>query len=217
MRAHWSPSPSLSPNPVAPEAGVSALPARPGPQAGSRSVAADRLDAPSPLGSKAARDTATAYVRAFGAKDARALDALTPANARFFDPTLPEAGLTKTQSDGYWRAAFAPKNELALETTPLTTRRLPDGNTEANFGWIADYKLGGRPVHNEVNTKLVLSPKGELLSRTDDFDTGKWLAQAAPLGVGKLVQGADALLGTSLSRTLAKLAVRLVLSDVLKR
>jgi hypothetical protein len=214
MRASWNPSPSLSPslipNPVVPEARVSAPSARP------RPAAADRIDAPSPLGTKAARDTASAYVRAFGAKDARALDALTPANARFFDPTLPAAGLTKTQSDGYWRAAFAPKNELALETTPLTTRRLPDGNTEASFGWIADYELGGRPVHNEVNTKLVLSPKGELLSRTDDFDTGKWLAQAAPLGIGKLVQGVDELLGTSLSRTFAKLAVRLVLSDVLK-
>ena len=140
-------------------------------------------------------------------------------------------GLTKAQSDGYWKAAFAPKNELALETTPLTTRRLPDGNTEANLGWVADYQLAGRPVHNQVTTKLVLSPKGELLSRTDDFDTGEWLAQAAPLGIGKLGigklgigklgigklgQGVDALLGTSLSRSLAKLAVRLLLSDVLK-
>ncbi len=62
------------------------------------------------------------------------MNALTPTNARFFDPHVPRS------------------------------------------------QLAGRPVDNQVTTKLVLSPKGELLSRTDDFDTGEWLAQAAPSG-----------------------------------
>ncbi len=149
MRARWSLSPSAIANPVVVRGGPAERPVRAAATGRRRS---HRRALPARRQGRAAHRL---RVRARAPrKDAQAMDALTPTNARFFDHHVPRS------------------------------------------------QLAGRPVHNQVTTKLVLSPKGELLSRTDDFDTGEWLAQAAPLGIGKL--------------GIAKLAVRLLLSDVLK-
>lgn len=175
----------------------------------------DAMERPSSAVPSAARAAAASYAAAFGRMDVAAMEKAMAPSFRFFDPTLPAEGLTRAQTSGYWTAASGPDNQLKLVTSPVTTRRGADGNVEASFTWKADYRLAGRPIHNEVATTLTLSPDGKLLRRTDDFDTGRWLAQAAPLGIGRLIEGTDDLLGTHLATAVSKLAVRLVLRDVL--
>ena len=47
--------------------------------------------------------------------------------------------------------------------------------------WNADYKVGGRPVHNEIKSELTIRD-GKIVKHTDDWDWKKWAPQALPLG-----------------------------------
>ncbi len=170
----------------------------------------------------AARAAASRYAADFQRMDTAAMDAATAPGFRFFDPTLPKEGLTKAQSDGYWGTlATNPHAQLKLTTSPVTTSRNAAGQLEARFTWTADYRVGadadskGQAVHNEVSTKLTLSPDGKVLRRDDDFDTGRWLAQAAPFGLGKVIAGFDDMFGTNLSGKISSFVVKKALGSIL--
>lgn len=47
--------------------------------------------------------------------------------------------------------------------------------------WVADYKFLGRPVHNELETRMVIRD-GKIVEHVDTADWGKWARQALPLG-----------------------------------
>lgn len=47
--------------------------------------------------------------------------------------------------------------------------------------WVADYKLNGRKVHNEISTQMTVE-NGKITRHTDDFSWSKWAPQALPLG-----------------------------------
>lgn len=169
-----------------------------------------------------ARAAAARYAGAFQRMDTAATDAATAPGFRFLDPTLPKEGLTKAQSNGYWSTlASNPHTQLKLETSPVTMSRNADGQLEARFTWKADYRVGadadskGRAVHNEVATTLTMSPDGQVLRRVDDFDTGRWLSQAAPLGIGRVIAGFDDMFGTNLSGKISSFVVKKALGSVL--
>ena len=220
MRPLSSAEPRLLP--AAPSSGPSALAASPGAASPVNPRGVDVLErAPSAVPA-AARAAASRYGAAFERMDTKAMDAAAAPGFRFFDPTLPSEGLTKTQSNGYWSTLAAnPHTQLKLSTSPVTTQRNADGQLEARFTWKADYRLGadanrkGQAVHNEVATTLTLSPDGQVLKRVDDFDTGRWLAQAAPFGIGRVIAGIDDLFGTHLSQKVSSLVVKKALASVL--
>ena len=47
--------------------------------------------------------------------------------------------------------------------------------------WECDYKFAGRPVHNVLDTTLVIKD-GKVAKQTDQWDWAKWSQQALPLG-----------------------------------
>ncbi len=55
-----------------------------------------------------------------------------------------------------------------------------EGDT-AHGRWVADYKLLGRPVHNELSTRMVVRD-GKIVEHQDTADWNKWVKQALPLG-----------------------------------
>jgi ketosteroid isomerase-like protein len=51
----------------------------------------------------------------------------------------------------------------------------------AHGRWVADYQLGNRKVHNELETRMVVRD-GKIVEHVDTADWGKWARQALPLG-----------------------------------
>lgn len=47
--------------------------------------------------------------------------------------------------------------------------------------WVADYKVFGRKVRNEIEARMVIRD-GKIVEHRDSFDWGKWVRQALPLG-----------------------------------
>lgn len=74
-----------------------------------------------------------------------------------------------------WRSILAnPKNTFRFEFDRV------EGDV-AYGRWVGDYKLGGRPIRNELETRMVVRD-GRIVEHTDDFDWGKWVKQALPGG-----------------------------------
>jgi hypothetical protein len=51
----------------------------------------------------------------------------------------------------------------------------------ATVNWLADYKLFGRPIHNDITARLVVRG-GVIVEHTDSFSWATWSRQAFPLG-----------------------------------
>ncbi len=51
----------------------------------------------------------------------------------------------------------------------------------ATVNWLADYKLFGRPIHNDITARLVIRG-GVIVEHTDSFSWANWSRQAFPLG-----------------------------------
>lgn len=47
--------------------------------------------------------------------------------------------------------------------------------------WVADYESLGRPVRNVIESRLTVRD-GLIVQHRDDFDLGRWMRQALPLG-----------------------------------
>ncbi|MBI4821616.1 MAG: hypothetical protein HY791_35470 [Deltaproteobacteria bacterium] len=51
---------------------------------------------------------------------------------------------------------------------------------QVSLRWDADYVVGGRPIHNEVETTLSVDAEGKIRQQRDDYDWKRWMDQAVP-------------------------------------
>lgn len=69
-------------------------------------------------------------------------------------------------------------------SNPKNTFRFEFDRVEGDVAygrWVADYKLGSRPVHNELETRMVIRD-GKIVEHEDSFSWNKWVKQALPGG-----------------------------------
>ena len=135
--------------------------------------------APSPA------EVVSQFYRAFEAKDVDAMEQLYAPNLKFKDAIFKfddAAGATHM-----WRKLFQVDPNAKLTFTLDST----DGATVKGH-WVADYHVGGRPVHNEVSTTMKVE-NGKIVEHTDDFSWKKWAPQAFPAGALFTLPGLDAL------------------------
>ena len=117
---------------------------------------------------------ATAFYEAFQKKDVAAFEKLYAPEATFKDPIydLKNRGQTLKM----WTSLFKAGKDLKLEFKVLDSG--PEG---AKVKWTADYKVFGRPVHNESITDMTIKD-GKITQQKDDWSWSKWARQALPLG-----------------------------------
>ncbi len=119
-------------------------------------------------------EVATAFFTAFQNKDLAAFEKLYSPGATFHDPIYDLKNRSETL--GMWKSLFAAGKDLKLSFKVLESG--PDG---AKVAWTADYKVFGRPVHNEAVSNLTIKD-GQITAQRDDWSWSKWARQALPLG-----------------------------------
>ena len=119
-------------------------------------------------------EVATAFFTAFQNKDLAAFEKLYAPNATFHDPIYDLKNRSETL--GMWKSLFAAGKDLKLSFKVLESG--PDG---AKVAWTADYKVFGRPVHNEAVSNMTIKD-GQITAQRDDWSWSKWARQALPLG-----------------------------------
>lgn len=77
---------------------------------------------------------------------------------------------------GMWRILLARGADSKFSYRILST----DGD-KVTVNWLADYKVFGRPVHNDVMATLVVR-NGRIVAHEDVYSWEKWARQAFPLG-----------------------------------
>ncbi|MFZ5443124.1 MAG: nuclear transport factor 2 family protein [Myxococcota bacterium] len=168
--------------PRAPEAAPASAPASPAVSKGWVAKSA----APRAAGPDAApADVVRRFYEAFEAKDVDAMEQLYAPNLRFQDAIFSfddAAGAAHM-----WRKLFQVDPHAKLSFTLDSA----DGATVKGH-WVADYHVGGRPVHNEVSTTMRVEG-GKIVQHTDDFSWKKWAPQAFPAGRLFTLPGLDAL------------------------
>jgi limonene-1,2-epoxide hydrolase len=125
------------------------------------------------------------FYAAFERKDVDAMEKLYAPRLRFQDAIFSfdsAAGATHM-----WRKLFQVDPNAKLKFTLDSA----EGSTVKGH-WVADYHVGGRPVHNEVSTTMKVEG-GRILEHTDDFSWKKWAPQAFPAGRIFTLPGLDAL------------------------
>lgn len=142
-------------------------------QAGwSPSVGAAARVAGAPAASAA--EVATAYFNAFQKQDTAAQGKLYAPDATFKDPIYDLKGRDPVVH--MWTSLFKAGKDLTLSYKVLESNA--DG---AKVSWTADYKVFGRPVHNEAVTDMKVKD-GQIVSQQDSWSWSKWAKQALPLG-----------------------------------
>ena len=128
-------------------------------------------------------EVARAFYRALASDDFDAMTALYAPDVEFRDMVFAYQDRAGTMQ--MWRRlrAMAPR-PAKIGYTP--------GRVEgevAHGSWTADYKVGLRPVHNELTCALTVRG-GRIVRHHDSSDWARWAAQAFPLG--RLLGGARA-------------------------
>ena len=144
---------------------------------------ASRAVASAPVASPS--DVVSRFYRAFEAKDVDAMGALYAPNLAFKDAIFSfdsSAGATHM-----WKKLFEVDPNAKLQFTLDSAQ----GSTVKGH-WVADYHVGGRPVHNEVSTTMKVE-NGKITQHTDDFSWKKWAPQAFPAGALFTLPGLDSL------------------------
>lgn len=77
---------------------------------------------------------------------------------------------------GMWRVLTDPAGGAKF-----TYRVVSVEGEVATVNWLADYKLFGRPIHNDITARLVVRD-GVIVEHTDSFSWASWSRQAFPLG-----------------------------------
>ncbi len=119
-------------------------------------------------------EVATAFFTAFQSKDLAAFEKLYAPGATFHDPIYDLKGRAETTH--MWKSLFAAGKDLKLSFKVLESG--PEG---AKVAWTADYKVFGRPVHNEAVSTMTIKD-GQITAQRDDWSWSKWAKQALPLG-----------------------------------
>lgn len=119
-------------------------------------------------------EVANAYFTAFKARDVAAIEKLYQPGATFKDPIYDLKNRDETVK--MWSTLFKVGKDLNL-----TYEVLDAGKDSARVAWKADYKVFGRPVHNEAVSELKISD-GKISQQQDSWSWSKWAKQALPLG-----------------------------------
>ena len=121
-----------------------------------------------------AEAVATEFFSAFQKQDLAAFEKLYAPGVDFKDPIYELQGRGETLH--MWKTLFAAGKGLKLSFKVLESG--PDG---AKVSWTADYKVFGRPVHNEAVSELKVKD-GQIVQQRDSWSWSKWARQALPLG-----------------------------------
>lgn len=123
------------------------------------------------------------------------MEALYAPDVSFRDTVFELAGREATM--GMWRAILRdPKNGVFTYRFDRTEGDVAVGH------WEADYKLFGRPVHNEIESRLTVRD-GLIVEHTDRFSWSRWAKQAFPLGPLVDVPGVRFVLTRAIRRQVA--------------
>lgn len=101
------------------------------------------------------------------------MEALYDEDVRFQDTLFTLEGREATMR--MWRALLRPGSSTFRYTFREAQGDLAVGD------WVADYRLGNRPVHNEIESRLAVRD-GRIIEHTDSFPWSSWARQAFPLG-----------------------------------
>jgi hypothetical protein len=116
---------------------------------------------------------ARAFYEAFIRQSHGEMEALYDSSVTFEDTLFRWHGRDDTMR--MWRALLRnPASRFAYELRGV------EGDV-AKIHWTADYTLNGRPIHNEIDARLVVR-NGLIVSHRDVFDWSRWARQAFPLG-----------------------------------
>ena len=119
-------------------------------------------------------EVATAFYQAFQKQDVGAFEKLYAPQATFKDPIYDLKN--RSQTLHMWTSLFKAGKDLKLDFKVLES-----GPDSAKVSWTADYKVFGRPVHNESITDLTVKD-GKITQQQDSWSWSKWAKQALPLG-----------------------------------
>lgn len=113
------------------------------------------------------------FYAAFTSKNPDAIEALYAPDVKFKDEVFQYSNREGTMH--MWRKVLAdPKNTFRFEFDHV------EGDV-AYGRWVADYKLAGRPIHNEISSRMVIRD-GKIVEHRDSFSWNTWVKQALPFG-----------------------------------
>lgn len=168
MKISRTSPPPVSSAPAAPLAPA----APPGVKVGWSATGAAGVRPAAPSASPA--EVAHAFFDAFQKQDTAAFEKLYAPGAAFEDPIYDLQG--RGEVVHMWKSLFKAGKDLKL-----TYQVLESGPEGAKVAWKADYKVFGRPVHNEAVSELRVKD-GQIVQQRDSWSWSKWARQALPLG-----------------------------------
>lgn len=140
---------------------------------GSAEVTVERTARAAPAAPASPRDVVTRFYAAFEKGDTATLEKLYAPDVKFQDAIFSYENRDGTMN--MWRKI------LADPTTKIRFTLDNVDGSQVTGHWVADYKILGRPVHNEISTRMTVE-NGLITRHRDDFDWNKWAPQALPLG-----------------------------------
>ncbi len=130
-------------------------------------------DGPPPQQPQSSRDVAERFYEAFVNRRTRDMEALYAPEVKFKDAIFEYADRAGTMK--MWRKLLSGKTAIFSYTFDRVEGDVAVGR------WVADYKLFGRPIHNEIESRLTVQD-GRIIRHEDSFPMGRWTRQAFPLG-----------------------------------
>lgn len=131
------------------------------------------LDRSAPLSSeeRSALETVETFYKSLVGKDISGIRSVLSPKTEFSDPAYPHLKGKDVQS--MWH--------LITESDPLSIEYKIYGveGSTVYGGWVADYELFGRPIHNVIKSKFTVKD-GQIIFHKDSFDFDRWSEQALP-------------------------------------
>lgn len=119
-------------------------------------------------------EVANTFFSAFQKQDLAAFEKVYAPGATFTDPIYDLQG--RGEVVHMWKSLFAAGKDLKV-----TYEVLESSGDKVKVAWKADYKVFGRPVHNEAVSELTVK-NGQIVTQRDSWSWSKWARQALPLG-----------------------------------
>lgn len=134
---------------------------------------ATELDRNAPLNNEeeSALATVETFYKSLVGKDISGIRSVLSPKAEFSDPAYPHLKGKDVQS--MWH--------LITESDPLNIeyKIYKVEGSVVYGGWVADYELFGRPIHNVIKSKFTVK-NGKIVFHKDSFDFDRWSEQALP-------------------------------------
>ncbi|MEP6860843.1 MAG: nuclear transport factor 2 family protein [Deltaproteobacteria bacterium] len=132
--------------------------------------------------SRLAVQTATQFYTAFASRDAATMAAAYAPTVSFHDPLF--GSLHGSQVMLMWNSIMPKADPFHIvPTVGSTAIARGDDTFEVHVTWAADYGLGGRAIHNQSSTTLLVQ-RGKIIQQRDEWDLKAWTAQALPMRLG---------------------------------